>query len=61
MEQIEIIKPDDWHVHFRDNDILNAPPISAVPNFIFRMMRRMLRVNNPTKEKKSTPKNIFDT
>lgn len=24
MEKIEIIKPDDWHVHFRDNEILNA-------------------------------------
>ena len=24
MEKIEIIKPDDWHVHFRDNDILKA-------------------------------------
>ena len=24
MEEIEIIKPDDWHVHFRDNEILNA-------------------------------------
>ena len=24
MKQIEIIKPDDWHVHFRDNDILKA-------------------------------------
>ena len=24
MEEIEIIKPDDWHVHFRDNQILNA-------------------------------------
>ena len=24
METIEIIKPDDWHVHFRDNDILKA-------------------------------------
>ncbi|MDC0092731.1 dihydroorotase [Alphaproteobacteria bacterium] len=24
MDQIEIIKPDDWHVHFRDNKILNA-------------------------------------
>ena len=22
MEKIEIIKPDDWHVHFRDNEIL---------------------------------------
>lgn len=24
MDEIEIIKPDDWHVHFRDNEILNA-------------------------------------
>ena len=24
MEKIEIIKPDDWHVHFRDNEILQA-------------------------------------
>ena len=22
MKQIEIIKPDDWHIHFRDNDIM---------------------------------------
>ena len=24
MNEIEIIKPDDWHVHFRDNEILKA-------------------------------------
>ena len=24
MNEIEIIKPDDWHVHFRDGDILKA-------------------------------------
>ena len=24
MEKIEIIKPDDWHVHFRDNEVLSA-------------------------------------
>ena len=24
MEEIEIIKPDDWHVHFRDHEILSA-------------------------------------
>ena len=24
MEEIEIIKPDDWHVHFRDGEILEA-------------------------------------
>ncbi len=24
IEKIEILKPDDWHVHFRDNEILRA-------------------------------------
>lgn len=24
MEEIEIIKPDDWHVHFRDGEVLQA-------------------------------------
>ena len=24
MEKIEIIKPDDWHVHFRDSERTNA-------------------------------------
>ena len=24
MEEIEITKPDDWHVHFRDDEILKA-------------------------------------
>lgn len=24
MKEIEIIKPDDWHVHFRDNDVLKV-------------------------------------
>ena len=24
MKQLEIIKPDDWHVHFRDDEILKA-------------------------------------
>ena len=24
MEIIEIIKPDDWHVHFRDDEILKT-------------------------------------
>jgi len=24
MKEIEIIKPDDWHVHFRDDEMLNA-------------------------------------
>ena len=24
MNEFEIIRPDDWHVHFRDNEILSA-------------------------------------
>ena len=24
MQEIEITKPDDWHVHFRDREILKA-------------------------------------
>ena len=24
MKEIEIIKPDDWHIHFRDNEILKS-------------------------------------
>lgn len=24
MEEIEIIRPDDWHIHFRDNEIMMA-------------------------------------
>ena len=24
MEEIELIKPDDWHVHFRDGEVLEA-------------------------------------
>ena len=31
MEEIEITKPDDWHVHFRDNEILKA---AANPRFM---------------------------
>ena len=33
MEEIEIIKPDDWHVHFRDNEILKAVVPETTRNF----------------------------
>ena len=33
MEEIEIIKPDDWHVHFRDNQILKAVVPETTRNF----------------------------
>ena len=30
MKTIEIIKPDDWHVHFRDGEVLkNIAPYTA--------------------------------
>ena len=33
MEEIEIIKPDDWHVHFRNNEILKAVVPETTKNF----------------------------
>ena len=33
MEKIEIIKPDDWHVHFRDNEILKTVVPETSKNF----------------------------
>jgi len=33
MKEIEIIKPDDWHVHFRDGKILNAVVPETTRNF----------------------------
>lgn len=33
MKEIEIIKPDDWHVHFRDNKILEAVVPETTRNF----------------------------
>ena len=33
MEEIEIVKPDDWHVHFRDNEILKAVVPETSRNF----------------------------
>ncbi len=33
MKKIEITKPDDWHVHFRDNEILKAVVPETTRNF----------------------------
>ena len=42
MEEIEIIKPDDWHVHFRDNEILNILILNKYPNgLVFQADGRM--------------------
>ncbi len=34
MKEIEIIKPDDWHVHFRDNEILKAVVPETTRHFV---------------------------
>ena len=41
MEEIEIIKPDDWHVHFRDDEILKA----VVPETSRHFSRSMVMPN----------------
>ena len=41
MEEIKIIKPDDWHVHFRDNDILK----SVVPETTRHFARAIVMPN----------------
>ena len=41
MEEIEIIKPDDWHVHFRDGEILN----SVVPETTRHFARAIIMPN----------------
>lgn len=41
MKEIEIIQPDDWHVHFRDNDILK----SVVPETTRQFARAIVMPN----------------
>ena len=41
MKTIEIIKPDDWHVHFRDNEMLKA----VVPETTRHFSRAMIMPN----------------
>ena len=66
MEQIEIIKPDDWHVHFRDNDILKAvvPETTrhfaraiVMPNVVPPILKGSDAVKYKQKIKNAIPKN----
>ena len=41
MEEIEIIKPDDWHIHFRDNEIMKE----VVPETTKYFARGMIMPN----------------
>ena len=65
MEEIEIIKPDDWHVHFRDNEILKAvvPETSrhfarsiVMPNLIPPILNAKQAIEYKKKIEKAVPK-----
>ena len=34
MEELEIIKPDDWHVHFRDGEVLKALVLNSLKGLL---------------------------
>ena len=66
MEEIEIIKPDDWHVHFREGKILKlvVPETSkhfaraiVMPNLIPPILNGIDAVEYKKEIKKSIPKN----
>ena len=66
MEEIEIIKPDDWHVHFRDGEILSAVVPETTRHFaraivMPNLIPPILNGNQATKYKskinKAIPKN----
>ena len=68
MKQIKIIKPDDWHVHFRDNSFLKAvvPETSrhfaraiVMPNLVPPILRGSDAVKYKDRIVKSIPKNDF--
>ena len=64
MKKIKIIKPDDWHVHFRDNEILKAvvPETSrhfarsiVMPNLIPPILNAKQAINYKKKIEKAIP------
>ena len=65
MKKIEIIKPDDWHVHFRDNEILNAvvPETTrhfarsiVMPNLVPPILTAQQAIQYKERIKKAIPK-----
>ena len=65
MEKIEIIKPDDWHVHFRDNEILEAvvPETTrhfarciVMPNLVPPILNAQQAIEYKERIKKAVPK-----
>jgi len=66
LESLEIIKPDDWHVHFRDNEILKnvVPETSRVfsralvmPNLIPPILTGKAAIEYKTRIKSAIPFN----
>ena len=66
MEKIEIIKPDDWHVHFRDNEVLRAvvPETSrhfaravVMPNLLPPILTGNQALNYKQRIENAVPKN----
>ena len=66
MEEIEIIKPDDWHVHFRDGEVLKAvvPETTRhfaraiiMPNLVPPILKGVDAVNYKKKIQSAIPKN----
>jgi dihydroorotase len=66
MQEIEIIKPDDWHVHFRDGKILEAvvPETSrhfsraiVMPNLVPPILKGMDAVKYKKRIEKAIPVN----
>jgi len=66
MEEIEIIKPDDWHVHFRDGEILQAvvPETTRhfaraiiMPNLVPPILKGNDAVNYKERIQNAIPKN----
>ena len=66
MKEIKILKPDDWHVHFRDNEIMKAvvPETTrhfaraiVMPNLIPPILNEKQAILYKQRIKKAIPKN----
>ena len=66
MKEIEIIKPDDWHIHFRDGEFLKAvvPESSKhfargiiMPNLVPPILNQKDAIEYKNRIKKAIPKN----
>ena len=47
MKEIEIIRPDDWHVHFRDEEIIKILMI-IIPKIKYLKPKSIINIINLT-------------